>query len=33
MDSTGAGDTFVGATLYQLAKEDPKKMIGEFEHL
>lgn len=34
IDSTGAGDTFVGATLYQLAKEkDPIRFIEDFEHL
>ncbi|MEH7387982.1 carbohydrate kinase [Bacillus sp. JJ1521] len=33
IDSTGAGDSFVGATLYQLAKEDLKKVIEDFEEL
>ncbi len=33
IDSTGAGDSFVGATLYQLAKQDPKKVIEDFEYL
>ncbi|OIJ15143.1 carbohydrate kinase [Anaerobacillus alkalilacustris] len=34
IDSTGAGDAFVGATLYQLAKEEePKKVINDFEQL
>ncbi|EKN69732.1 sugar kinase [Neobacillus bataviensis LMG 21833] len=34
IDSTGAGDAFVGATLYQLAKEDePKKVLQDFENL
>lgn len=33
IDSTGAGDSFVGATLFQLAKEDPHKVIEDFEQL
>lgn len=33
IDSTGAGDSFVGATLYQLAKEDPHKVMEDFEQL
>lgn len=34
IDSTGAGDAFVGATLYQLAKEtEPKRILEDFEHL
>ncbi|MBM7603951.1 fructokinase [Metabacillus crassostreae] len=34
IDSTGAGDAFVGATLYQLAKSrDPKNILEDFEHL
>ncbi|WP_343223150.1 carbohydrate kinase [Mesobacillus maritimus] len=33
IDSTGAGDSFVGATLYQIAKQDPKKVIEDFEYL
>jgi fructokinase len=34
IDSTGAGDAFVGATLYQLAKENPKKLQDlDFEQL
>jgi fructokinase len=34
IDSTGAGDAFVGATLFQLAKEeDPKKVLEDFEYL
>ena len=34
IDSTGAGDAFVGATLYQLARvEDPKKALEEFDTL
>lgn len=34
IDSTGAGDAFVGATLFQLAKEgDSKKVLEDFEHL
>ncbi|WP_139193720.1 carbohydrate kinase family protein [Anaerobacillus alkalidiazotrophicus] len=34
IDSTGAGDAFVGATLYQLAKEEePKKVTENFEQL
>jgi fructokinase len=33
IDSTGAGDAFVGATLYQFAKEDLKKVVADFEHL
>lgn len=34
IDSTGAGDAFVGATLYQLAKEaEPKRVLEDFEHL
>jgi fructokinase len=34
IDSTGAGDAFVGAMLYQLAEEEkPKKVIEDFEHL
>ena len=31
IDSTGAGDAFVGATLYQLSKEDPKSIIEDFD--
>ncbi|MFC0470667.1 carbohydrate kinase [Halalkalibacter kiskunsagensis] len=34
IDSTGAGDAFVGAMLYQLAKEEePKKIIEDFEQI
>jgi fructokinase len=34
IDSTGAGDAFVGAILFQLAKaEEPKKILEDFEHL
>jgi fructokinase len=34
IDSTGAGDAFVGATLYQLAKtEHPKTVLKNFEEL
>jgi fructokinase len=34
IDSTGAGDAFVGATLYQLAKENPKDLQDlDFEQL
>jgi fructokinase len=33
IDSTGAGDAFVGATLYQFAKEDVEKVVADFEHL
>lgn len=33
IDSTGAGDSFVGATLYQLAKEHPHKVMEDFEQL
>lgn len=34
IDSTGAGDAFVGATLFQLAKtEVPSKVLKDFEHL
>ena len=34
IDSTGAGDAFVGATLYQLAKtEEPKQVLTHFEEL
>jgi fructokinase len=34
IDSTGAGDAFVGATLYQLAiEEEPKKLLEDFEQL
>lgn len=34
IDSTGAGDAFVGAVLFQLAKEDePRKAIEDFEYL
>jgi fructokinase len=34
IDSTGAGDAFVGATLYQLAKaEEPKRVLENFEQL
>lgn len=34
IDSTGAGDAFVGATLFQLAKAgDPKNILEDFEHL
>jgi fructokinase len=33
IDSTGAGDAFVGATLFQLAKEDTKYVLANFEHL
>ncbi|MFN7249374.1 MAG: carbohydrate kinase family protein [Anaerobacillus sp.] len=34
VDSTGAGDAFVGATLFQLAKEEnPKEVIKDFEDL
>jgi fructokinase len=32
IDSTGAGDAFVGATLYQMAKKDAKE-LGDFEQL
>lgn len=34
IDTTGAGDAFVGAMLYQLAKEsEPKRILTEFERL
>lgn len=34
IDSTGAGDAFVGATLYQLSKEpDPKAILTDFEEI
>ncbi|MBV7508376.1 carbohydrate kinase [Bacillus sp. sid0103] len=34
IDSTGAGDAFVGATLYQLAGEkEPKRVLEDFEQL
>lgn len=34
IDSTGAGDAFVGATLFQLAKvDDPQRVLLDFEHL
>jgi fructokinase len=34
IDSTGAGDSFVGATLFQLAKkEEPRKALENFEEL
>lgn len=34
IDSTGAGDAFVGATLYQLAREaEPKRVLEDFEQL
>jgi fructokinase len=34
IDSTGAGDAFVGATLFKLAKSgDPKNTLEDFEHL
>jgi fructokinase len=34
IDSTGAGDAFVGAMLYQLAEEEvPKKIIEDFEQI
>lgn len=34
IDSTGAGDAFVGATLYQLSKEyEPIKLLSDFERL
>jgi fructokinase len=34
IDSTGAGDAFVGATLYQLAiGEEPKRLLENFEQL
>lgn len=34
IDSTGAGDAFVGATLYQLAiEEEPKRLLEDFEQL
>jgi fructokinase len=34
IDSTGAGDAFVGATLYQLAiEEEPKRILEDFEQL
>lgn len=34
IDSTGAGDAFVGATLFQLTKaEDPRKVLEDFEQL
>ncbi|QGQ96062.1 carbohydrate kinase [Paenibacillus psychroresistens] len=34
IDSTGAGDAFVGAMLFQLAKEaEPRKAIEDFEYL
>lgn len=34
LDSTGAGDAFVGATLFQLAQEEnPRKVIRNFEQL
>jgi fructokinase len=34
IDSTGAGDAFVGATLYQLSiEEEPKRVLQDFEQL
>lgn len=34
VDTTGAGDAFVGAMLYQLAQEkDPKKVLEDFEKI
>lgn len=33
IDSTGAGDAFVGATLFQLAKLDNTKIMDSFEEL
>lgn len=34
IDSTGAGDSFVGATLYQLSiEEEPKRVLQDFEQL
>jgi len=34
IDSTGAGDAFVGATLYQLARvTEPKRVLEDFEQL
>jgi fructokinase len=34
IDSTGAGDAFVGATLYQLARAtEPKRVLEDFEQL
>jgi fructokinase len=33
IDSTGAGDAFVGATLYQFAKQDAKSILENFEQL
>lgn len=33
IDSTGAGDAFVGAMLYQLAEEEPHKTIEDFERI
>lgn len=34
IDSTGAGDAFVGATLYQIAQlDDPKQLANDFEQL
>jgi fructokinase len=33
IDSTGAGDAFVGATLYQFAKEDPKRILEDFDQV
>jgi fructokinase len=33
IDSTGAGDAFVGATLYQLAKDNPKVVVADFSKL
>jgi fructokinase len=33
IDSTGAGDAFVGATLYQLAKGEPKLIVENFEQM
>jgi len=34
IDSTGAGDAFVGATLYQLARTtEPKRVLKDFEQL
>ncbi|WP_026568420.1 carbohydrate kinase family protein [Bacillus sp. UNC41MFS5] len=34
IDSTGAGDAFVGATLYQLARAtEPKRVLKDFEQL
>ncbi|PLR67536.1 MULTISPECIES: carbohydrate kinase family protein [Bacillaceae] len=34
IDSTGAGDAFVGAMLFQLGKEeDPRRVLSDFEYL